>query len=136
MFLCNLLYITGILVILFAITCYKYHSIKEEFMQGLWYNDEEKLYLFISSKKKNGKIGGYIIKDKPASTTELDSNEPFEMDLKIGILNTVHMTTYKTKTLQKELSIQINIAKGIIRLPLKSNKVITLYKDTYTSNNI
>ena len=136
MFLLDPKYIFGALICLLAYICYKYQSVKELFLRGLWYNDTNGIYLYISDKKKNGKIGGYIVKDKSIPTGDLDTNEPFEMDITLGILNNVHIITHKTKKLPKEMDVTINIAKGTIKMPMKEGKSIILYKDTYTSNHL
>lgn len=122
--------VTG-LVLLLIVLCYKYQETKQSFIQGMWYNEKEKIYIYIGEKKKNGRVGGYIVEDK-----DKDVNEVFEMDIIIGITNGININTYKTKNLPKNMEGTIDISKGCIKLPIKNNKNIVLYKDTYTSANI
>lgn len=127
------------LIILLIISCFKYHKIKQSFIKGMWYNDDENIYLLISDQKNNGRYGAYLVKDKPTGSSwdsDLDTNELFEMDIKIGLLDGVEIITYKTDKLPKVLACSINLSKGLLKMPLKKKGEITLYKDTCISNSL
>ena len=81
-----------------------------------------------ADKKKNGKYGAYIVKDDSA-------NEPFEIDISIGVSNTMRWKIKGTTALAKKIDVELDIAKGRIKLNTGKKK-ITLNKDNVLSAEI
>lgn len=123
-------YIFSLIIILIFMLCVCIHyqcRTKNEFIKGMWYNEQKGIYLYISDKKKkNGRTGAYIIKN--------DDNEPFEMDININSMcNTAYLVIYGTKYLKKNTKAVMDIAKGSLVIDMKDEPRVTLYKDNYLS---
>ena len=49
MFLIDPKIVVTVLVLLLIVLCYKYQETKQLFIQGMWYNEKEKIYSYRSS---------------------------------------------------------------------------------------
>ena len=117
------------IVVVIMVIC-KYQKAKCNFINGMWTNSNEDMYMFIDDKEKEGWKGAYIVSQKH------DVNEPFKIKSKVGMIDDVKMETKNTKFLKKNMISKINLADGAIEVSGKNGKKYKLYKDTETSNKL
>ena len=119
-----------LLVIIIATIC-KYQQTKNGFIDGMWSNNNEDIFMYIDNQKsKDSWRGGYLV------STKLDINEPFKLKTDIGVMDDLKITTKKSKFLNKNMTSKLNMDKGMIEITSKDGKKFTLYKDTQTSSEM
>ena len=126
---CWTIVIAIMIVVVIMVIC-KYQKAKCNFINGMWTNSNEDMYMFIDDKEKEGWKGAYIVSQKH------DVNEPFKIKSKVGMIDDVKMETKNTKFLKKNMISKINLADGAIEVSGKNGKKYKLYKDTETSNKL
>ena len=125
--LCVFLLICALILIY---SCHKYYTDKVTFIKGMWSNEDAGIYILISDNKKNGRYGAYIVKK------DLDSNEPFEIDIGIGMGDTMRWKVYNTDALPKESDVVASLPKGTLTITDSKKKTLVLYKDNVVSADV
>jgi uncharacterized membrane protein YkgB len=122
--------VIAIMVVVVIMIIYKYQKTKSNFINGMWVNSGEDMYLYVDDKEKEGWRGAYIVSQKH------DVNEPFKIKSQFGMADDVKMETKKSKFLKKNMISKISLADGAIEVSGKNGKKYKLYKDTETSNKL
>tara|TARA_B110000908_G_scaffold172670_1_gene241832 strand:- start:2172 stop:2585 length:414 start_codon:yes stop_codon:yes gene_type:complete len=126
---CWIIVVAIMVVIVIMIIC-KYQRAKCNFINGMWTNSAEDMYIYIDNIEKEGWKGAYIVSQKH------DVNEPFKIKSKVGMIDDIKIETKKSKFLKKNMISKLNLADGVIEVCGKNNKKYKLYKDTETSNSL
>lgn len=124
-----------IIILLLIYVAARYQSTKMNFMTGLWYNEDEKIYIYISDDGDgylNQKRGAYVIQDNKKITT----SDPFTIVISMGLFNEADLTIEGTDVLPPQTKVRLDVAAGKIILQLENDRELILYKDTQTSDMI
>lgn len=121
-----------VVVVLLSITVIsRYQNTKSNFINGMWSNSDDNIYLYIDDKvKDDGWKGGYLV------STKHDVNEPFKIKTEVGIGDAVKIDTKKSKFLAKSMVSKLKLDDGIIEVTDKDKKKYKLYKDTETTKSM
>lgn len=122
--------IFSIITIIVIIVIYRYQTTKCNFINGMWTNSNEDMYIYIDNKEKDGWRGGYIVSQKH------NVNEPFKIKSKIGVSDDVIIETKKSNFLKKKMTSRLSLADGVIEVTDKKSKKYKLYKDTETTEKM
>ncbi len=106
---------------------------KGNFIDGMWSNSKEGVYVYIDDKvDENNEQGGYVV------SGDMSANEPFKIN--IGKVNrdtkTVPVTVSNSNFLAKKFDMKVKIKDGIMEVKSKSGKKIKLFRDNETSEEM
>ena len=122
--------IIAILAVIIITVVVRHQRLKCQFVEGMWSNSKEDMFMYIDDKTKDSWRGGYLVSNK------LDINEPFQIKTEVGVLDDIKMSTKKSKFLNKKMDTKLGIGTGMIEITSKDGKKYKLYKDTETSDDM
>ena len=122
--------VIAIMVVIVIMVICRYQKTKSTFINGMWTNSGEDMYMYVDDKEKEGWRGAYIVSQKH------DVNEPFKIKSQIGVSDDIKMETKKSNFLKKNMVSKLSLADGAIEVCSKNGKKYKLYKDTETSNKL
>ena len=119
-----------IVIVISIIAISKYQDTKGNFINGMWSNNDEDIFMYIDEKSNNGWKGGYLVSQKN------NINEQFKIKTEIGISDTVKIKKKKSNFLNKKMISKLKLDDGIIEITSKNNKKYKLFKDTENTNKM
>lgn len=124
-------FVCAAIVVIVIVILVKYQKTKSRFVEGMWSNSKNDLYMYIDNKVDDDRWrGGYIVSEK------LNVNEPFKLKAKIGVSDNVEIRTMKSNFLKKKMVSKLKLDDGAIEITSKDNKKYKLYKDSETSDDM